>query len=124
MQNPALDQFAHALQAQIIRVTLLGALAVLVIGLPLAYLRIKAERKLIEWIRGRRAKNAAGTGAATVQTRSAVGLEPITLNERGSLHCPVCNAQMVRRTARRGANAGSEFYGCSNYPKCRGTRGI
>lgn len=36
--------------------------------------------------------------------------------------CPACNAQMVRRIARKGANAGSEFWGCSAFPKCRGTR--
>jgi restriction system protein len=39
-------------------------------------------------------------------------------------NCPVCNSQMVLRTARRGANAGSNFWGCPNYPKCRGTREI
>jgi restriction system protein len=38
--------------------------------------------------------------------------------------CPVCNSVMVKRTARRGANAGSDFWGCSNYPKCKGTRKI
>jgi ssDNA-binding Zn-finger/Zn-ribbon topoisomerase 1 len=27
---------------------------------------------------------------------------------------------MVRRTAKRGANAGSEFWGCTGYPTCRG----
>jgi restriction system protein len=38
--------------------------------------------------------------------------------------CPVCSAQMVRRTARRGASAGGEFWGCGRYPGCRGTRPI
>ncbi len=33
--------------------------------------------------------------------------------------CPQCGAEMVLRTARRGANAGNQFWGCSNYPKCR-----
>ena len=33
--------------------------------------------------------------------------------------CPKCNAELVLRTATRGANAGNQFYGCSNYPKCR-----
>lgn len=33
--------------------------------------------------------------------------------------CPKCGAVMIRRKARRGPNAGSEFYGCSNFPKCR-----
>lgn len=33
--------------------------------------------------------------------------------------CPICNAAMVLRTARQGKNAGDQFYGCSNYPRCR-----
>lgn len=39
-----------------------------------------------------------------------------------SRSCPACGQQMVRRTAKRGANAGKDFWGCSGYPKCRGTR--
>lgn len=34
-------------------------------------------------------------------------------------NCPKCGALLVLRTAKRGANIGKEFYGCSNYPKCR-----
>lgn len=34
--------------------------------------------------------------------------------------CPKCGAPMIKRKAVRGNNAGSEFWGCSNYPKCRG----
>ena len=36
--------------------------------------------------------------------------------------CPVCTAEMVSRTARKGANAGRAFWGCSSYPACKGTR--
>lgn len=36
--------------------------------------------------------------------------------------CPLCSAAMVRRTARKGANAGAQFWGCSKFPACRGTR--
>ncbi|HEY1768981.1 MAG TPA: restriction endonuclease [Chthoniobacterales bacterium] len=36
--------------------------------------------------------------------------------------CPQCSAAMILRTARRGRNAGAKFWGCPNYPKCRGTR--
>ena len=35
--------------------------------------------------------------------------------------CPTCAADMRLRTARKGRNAGSQFWGCSKYPKCRGT---
>ena len=34
--------------------------------------------------------------------------------------CPKCGRPMVRRTARRGANANGEFWGCSEFPRCRG----
>lgn len=36
--------------------------------------------------------------------------------------CPKCGQPMVRRTARRGANAGGEFWGCSEFPRCRGIK--
>ncbi|WP_080802912.1 NERD domain-containing protein [Arabiibacter massiliensis] len=36
--------------------------------------------------------------------------------------CPRCGADLVLRTAKKGPNAGNQFYGCSNYPKCRYTR--
>ena len=38
--------------------------------------------------------------------------------------CPRCGAGMIERTARKGKNAGQAFLGCSNYPKCYGTREI
>ena len=38
--------------------------------------------------------------------------------------CPLCSKPMARRTAKRGANAGGEFWGCTGYPACRGTRPI
>lgn len=38
--------------------------------------------------------------------------------------CPKCGAALVRQTAKRGARAGSRFFGCSRYPGCRYTRDI
>jgi DNA-binding helix-hairpin-helix protein with protein kinase domain len=38
--------------------------------------------------------------------------------------CPRCGTAMVRRTALRGPNAGGQFWGCSRYPHCKGTRNI
>ena len=37
----------------------------------------------------------------------------------GALSCPKCDAPMVRRVAKRGKNAGNEFWGCSTFPECR-----
>jgi restriction system protein len=36
--------------------------------------------------------------------------------------CPTCGKPMVWRTAQRGSMAGSQFWGCSTFPVCRGTR--
>ena len=41
-----------------------------------------------------------------------------------TLKCPQCNGNLVLRMATRGVNAGNQFYGCSNYPKCRYIKNI
>jgi len=38
--------------------------------------------------------------------------------------CPSCGSAMVLRTARKGVNAGNQFWGCSAFPKCRQTAEI
>jgi restriction system protein len=38
--------------------------------------------------------------------------------------CPKCCEPMALRTARKGANAGSQFWGCCNYPDCHGVRQV
>ena len=34
--------------------------------------------------------------------------------------CPRCQGKMVERTAKKGARQGQSFYGCAQFPKCRG----
>ena len=36
--------------------------------------------------------------------------------------CPLCGKPMALRTARKGQNTGSQFWGCSGYPECKGTK--
>lgn len=38
--------------------------------------------------------------------------------------CPSCGNPMIRRVAKFGKTAGEEFWGCGQFPHCRGTRGI
>ncbi len=33
--------------------------------------------------------------------------------------CPKCGSELVLRSAKRGANAGGQFWGCASFPKCR-----
>lgn len=34
--------------------------------------------------------------------------------------CPLCSSTMIERTAKKGIYAGSKFWGCKNFPHCRG----
>ena len=38
--------------------------------------------------------------------------------------CPKCGKPMIRRVAKKGINSGKEFWSCSSYPECNGTRRI
>ncbi len=51
----------------------------------------------------------------------AVGIESPVTRESSEL-CPVCQSAMILRTAKKGPNSGSQFWGCSRFPACRGTR--
>ncbi len=43
-----------------------------------------------------------------------------TENESSTPLCPKCGNTMVLRTAKNGPNRGKQFWGCSDYPRCRG----
>jgi restriction system protein len=58
-----------------------------------------------------------------VQTSGKI-VSPTSSHEPDAPRCPLCDGLMVKRTARRGANVGSDFWGCFGYPRCRGTRAI
>lgn len=38
--------------------------------------------------------------------------------------CPACGQLMILRTARQGAHAGAQFWGCSAYPACKSTQPV
>lgn len=38
--------------------------------------------------------------------------------------CPKCNGEMIKRIAKKGARQGQTFYGCHQFPKCRGVVNI
>ena len=47
---------------------------------------------------------------------------PITTSKtsQSQKQCPKCGGTMILRTARKGQNAGNQFWGCATYPACRG----
>ena len=68
----------------------------------------------------KQATASRGVGAKTAGMQQA----PFPAKPVSTPSCPVCTKPMVRRTAKRGGNTGSTFWGCSSYPACRGTRPI
>ena len=68
-------------------------------------------------------QSKAGVDRSRARPAAAVAVQPSAAPVQAS-SCPLCSKPMARRTAKRGANAGSEFWGCTGYPACRGTRPI
>lgn len=44
--------------------------------------------------------------------------------KEGAPQCPKCGSPMIKRVAKKGVNSGNEFWSCSTYPNCNGTRKI
>jgi restriction system protein len=65
----------------------------------------------------------AGIERSPARAAAASSVQPSVAPTQAS-SCPLCSKPMARRTAKRGANAGGEFWGCTGYPACRGTRPI
>ena len=85
-----------------------------------------AEGRNVELIDGARLQKllrmvkAGGPGRA-IAAASAQPIRPDPVKP-GSPTCPSCGKPMALRLAKRGANAGQEFWGCTGYPSCRATR--
>lgn len=47
-------------------------------------------------------------------------VKEIVAKKESEPRCPKCQGEMVRRTVKRGENAGKEFMGCKAFPRCRG----
>jgi restriction system protein len=76
-------------------------------------------RGLIQQASSARAHAASTAQMAPREPRSAPQPEAPAIPA-----CPLCFRPMVKRVAKRGANAKSQFWGCTTYPKCRGTRSV
>jgi len=57
-------------------------------------------------------------------TRISTSPQPSPTPGTGTPDCPFCGKRMVKRTARRGRNVGNQFWGCSGFPHCKGTRNL
>lgn len=82
-------------------------------------LKLIDGRILMGWIRQSTVtRKEADASKAANETTST------TRRDTKAPACPLCSKEMVQRIAKRGAKAGSEFWGCEAYPSCKGIRSI
>ncbi len=77
------------------------------------------KAKHISDIQNRLHPNSVQPAQPVVSNDTTPSDQPTSTAESTAQKCPKCNAPLVLRTATKGQNAGMQFYGCSNYPKCR-----
>lgn len=77
-------------------------------------IRLVEGAELNRWIAASRSTQSTPPVGTPTQINSVPVPQPSVPS------CPVCRSAMQRRTAKRGVNFGNEFWGCSQYPKCRG----
>ncbi|MCG8519931.1 MAG: NERD domain-containing protein [Pseudomonadales bacterium] len=67
-------------------------------------------------------KVESGRLAASIRTNRehVAHVREIVARKENEPQCPKCRGEMVKRTVKRGDNAGKEFLGCKAFPKCRG----
>lgn len=75
-----------------------------------------ASGRNIELVDGISLKSMIGQARSPA---SGAAYKPATISQAVPA-CPKCGNGMVKRTAKQGANAGKLFWGCANYPQCRG----
>jgi restriction system protein len=56
-----------------------------------------------------------------LDARHSPSKNDFALNDSAKKTCPACGAEMVLRTAKKGAKTGNQFWGCSKYPVCKKT---
>lgn len=81
-----------------------------------------AEGREIELIDGERLSEIIKSQSAGTSLRLDPGSSSGKTAPGEVPRCPECSSPMVLRTARKGNHAGSSFWGCTAFPKCRGTR--
>lgn len=66
----------------------------------------------------------ASWGEKKAHIRQVRRLEKARARDSGPGRCPWCGGALVLRTARRGSQAGRQFYGCIHYPDCTYTQDL
>ncbi len=83
-----------------------------------------AEGRNVTLVDGPKLQVLLEKAQSSASRAAAGGQNPSIAQPMQAPTCPLCSKRLMKRTAKRGANAGSEFWGCTGYPACRGTRPV
>lgn len=75
---------------------------------------------LAQYIREIKGTPAAAAIVGAEPASNTAPKQELSMQTRAEPICPRCGSAMILRTAKKGANAGGQFWGCSRYPECRG----
>jgi hypothetical protein len=114
-----LDDRSHALSRRVARDTFVNNACVQA-GLPL--LRVPVTRQYDPAALAQQLRTAVATPVPQPYTPAMLRYEAVAPASPLEMApaCPRCGATMVQRVARQGARTGGTFWGCPNYPRCRG----
>ncbi|MCW3095676.1 MAG: hypothetical protein JWL77_1294 [Chthonomonadaceae bacterium] len=91
-------------------------------GLPLARIPVRAGYTISDLqaaVQNVLTPKSSGRTAVPLDQAFALADSETPASTSGPPACPKCSIPMVLRTAQRGERQGRQFYGCSNYPRCR-----
>jgi len=81
-------------------------------------------QEAIDWADGKRLQLMNGDDFVTAfnqlpEDQKIQLLQFATSGEYTTPSCPSCDTKMIQRTAKKGKSAGSVFWGCTTYPRCK-----
>jgi predicted RNA-binding Zn-ribbon protein involved in translation (DUF1610 family) len=86
--------------------------------------RLIEEIENIQLSKGFRTNREHIENLKSKRSNSSSRTKNIRFKSVDNLICPRCGNDLIIRTAKRGDNAGNQFYGCKSYPRCKYTRNI
>jgi restriction system protein len=105
---------------------LFGVMAADQIGYGVFATTSSYTQEAIDWADGKRLQLLSGEDLVSAfnqlpEDQRTYLLQFATFEDYSTPTCPSCNKKMVKRTASKGKSAGSSFWGCSHYPRCKQT---
>ena len=90
----------------------------------LLILCMRENKMLHHQIQGRFESFRQNGGFTENMTAERLEARKTQASESGAPICPKCGKPMLRRMQKKGQQQGRVFWGCSDYPKCNGTRAV